>query len=765
MSKKILLTDVVPDIEQYWDHEKNNGREPYEFGASASDKVWTFCPVCRTSVQRNIRFTWQADKNGVGKVICCRTCVKRNRKNSLVALFPGIVAYWDDEKNEHTPDYYTISSGKKVYTNCPICGKSTYRAISDIVRKNASGSYELGPCMSCAKTTVRRAKTLLKSSISVCCPDISKYWAKENTVSPDELLYTDNTKIYTHCPSCNKILYRAAHNSFVKNGKTISVMRCQVCAATESNRAMAVERNGVVVETNPEILDWWDSSANTVTPESITRGAHDKVALKCPTCNHRYKRTVHKLINKCRDGVFRLTACPECGYSSRPDPEDNILALCPEIANWWSYEKNGDKKPEQFTKCSQFKAYMTCPDCGMELHSGISSLVKTLDDGTVVIRHDSMCRKYRAQNSDNNIVKLYPDIIKWWDKVKNFPDNPEDFTIGSPHKAYFKCPDCGLVVHIRISDAFKVDENGVPAIFRCSSCLGTRAIPGVNSLKVLYPEIADSCISNVNTDNILPDAESRYEWKCKICGGTWFGIVKDVVAGHSCPYCDGRQALKDYNDLATTHPDLAKEWSPNNERNVDTVLKSFTTPYLWICATCKGEYSYSVAEREVGDNACPYCDGRQALKGFNDLATTHPDLAEEWSPNNKRSIHTVLKSLTAPFLWVCPTCKGEYSCSVAKRKAGDSACPYCNDRKALFGFNSFKVRHPDLMQEWMEAENIIIGMDADKILDTCSDNVWWKCPICNYPYTMTIKDRLMKQKRGHNPCPRCNGRRQNRLHF
>ena len=80
---KVILTDAVPDIEKYWDYEANEGKKPSDFGASSSEKVWTKCPICGTSVRRNVRFTWEKDENGVGHVIHCRTCGKRNNNNSL----------------------------------------------------------------------------------------------------------------------------------------------------------------------------------------------------------------------------------------------------------------------------------------------------------------------------------------------------------------------------------------------------------------------------------------------------------------------------------------------------------------------------------------------------------------------------------------------------------------------------------------------------------------------------------------------------------
>ena len=87
-------------------------------------------------------------------------------------------------------------------------------------------------------------------------------------------------------------------------------------------------------------------------------------------------------------------------------------------------------------------------------------------------------------------------------------------------------------------------------------------------------------------------------------------------------------------------------------------------------------------------------------------------------------------------------------------------CPYCNDKLPLPGYNTVKVKHPDLInEEWAVNENVFIGVDPDKALDNSIEKAWWKCPNCNHLYLMSIKDRLMKLRRKHNSCTFCGGRR------
>ena len=82
------------------------------------------------------------------------------------------------------------------------------------------------------------------------------------------------------------------------------------------------------------------------------------------------------------------------------------------------------------------------------------------------------------------------------------------------------------------------------------------------------------------------------------------------------------------------------------------------------------------------------------------------------------------------------------------------------DRNTLSGYNTIKAKHPDLInEEWSTVENILLGLDPDKLLENGTEKAWWKCPICKHHYLMSVKDRLIKAKRKHNPCTFCNGRR------
>ena len=444
-------------------------------------------------------------------------------------------------------------------------------------------------------------------------------------------------------------------------------------------------------------------------------------------------------------------ACPECGYSSKGDPNDNILKLCPEVDKWWDYEANSPYRPEQFTKGSKFQAHFICPDCGMRLYTDIHSLMKSDENGKLHIRHEGKCLKFRSMKSDNNLVKQYPQIKEWWDYEENGKALPEEFTIHSAKRMHFICPSCGAKTYRRITDAFTIEANsGKPILFNCPYCRNKKALAGYNSLLDTNPELAKEWSDNndLKASEVLPTSSSRVQWVCPTCRGKYYAAIRDRKVGDdACPYCQNDKLLPGYNSLLDTNPELAKEWSDSNNLKASEVLPTSWSRVKWVCPTCRGEYSAIIRERKVGDDACPYCRNDKVLAGFNSLQDKNPKLAEEWSDSNNLKASEVLPTSWSRVKWVCPTCRGEYSAIIRERKVGDDACPYCRNDKVLAGFNSLQYKNPELAKEW-SANNV---RKADEVLPTSSSRVKWVCPTCKGEYSAIIRDR----KVGDDACPYC----------
>ena len=88
------------------------------------------------------------------------------------------------------------------------------------------------------------------------------------------------------------------------------------------------------------------------------------------------------------------------------------------------------------------------------------------------------------------------------------------------------------------------------------------------------------------------------------------------------------------NSLVEVHPELVSEWSDRNYPLLPTQVTVFANRKAWWkCKDCGREWKTLISTRS-GGSKCPYCSGYIFLKGFNDLQTTHPEIASEWSEKN-----------------------------------------------------------------------------------------------------------------------------------
>ena len=124
--------------------------------------------------------------------------------------------------------------------------------------------------------------------------------------------------------------------------------------------------------------------------------------------------------------------------------------------------------------------------------------------------------------------------------------------------------------------------------------------------------------------------------------------------------------------------------SEKNERPMTDFFDTSKYIAIWNCPTCKGEYTAPIRDREVGDDACPYCSNRKVLPGVNSFKQRHPDLMKEWNWINNYLLANpdeILDRYNEPLWWNCPKCGETYLCSPKKRlyyqKRHMESCTYC----------------------------------------------------------------------------------------
>lgn len=212
-----------------------------------------------------------------------------------------------------------------------------------------------------------------------------------------------------------------------------------------------------------------------------------------------------------------------------------------------------------------------------------------------------------------------------------------------------------------------------------------------------------------------------------------------------------KKTYRSTNCLALKNPDLATEW--NYEKN-ETLTPFDVTPSdatkVWWLGKCGHEWEATVGSRSRG-NGCPFCAHQLVLKGYNDLATTHPSLLEEWDyEKNEITPYEVMAGSNKLVWWKCK--KGHsYRAKLSFRsKKLKEDCPFCRSAwtELLPGFNDLQTLRPDLAEEWDQTKNE--PLLPSEVLFKAYKKVWWICKK-GHSYSQSVYNRV---NNGAN-CPYC----------
>jgi hypothetical protein len=91
-----------------------------------------------------------------------------------------------------------------------------------------------------------------------------------------------------------------------------------------------------------------------------------------------------------------------------------------------------------------------------------------------------------------------------------------------------------------------------------------------------------------------------------------------------CLYCSNQKTLAGYNDIATTHPEIA---ALILNVNPTTIGAGSRKKVIFLCPKGHPPTEARIDSRVGAGANCPYCSGRRPVPGVSDIATTHPEIA------------------------------------------------------------------------------------------------------------------------------------------
>lgn len=335
-----------------------------------------------------------------------------------------------------------------------------------------------------------------------------------------------------------------------------------------------------------------------------------------------------------------------------------------------------------------------------------------------------ICSGHQLLEGWNDLQTSHPELAKeahGW--------NPKTVMASSSKSLPWMCPQ-GHIWSTRVSRRAKGLD--------CSTCKKNNfaGIP----LAISHPGLAVEA-NGWDPSKYLSDRSKKVSWRCGE-NHIWNATLKDRKSGRGCPECGkgkgGKKVRQGVNDFKTLFPELSLQahgWNPQD------FLPGSSKRMEWICQESH-IWKAAISQRARTRSGCPYCAGQRAIAGKNDLRTLFPEIAKqafEWNPREHAAFSDRKMS------WKCS--KGHvYISPISSRTRGGNGCHYCSGQKVLAGFNDLKTTHPEVAAKAFHWNPTIVNCGSDKKRD-------W---ICDYGHVWraAVKDLVSKE----NGCPYCSGR-------
>jgi len=506
---------------------------------------------------------------------------------------------------------------------------------------------------------------------------------------------------------------------------------CPECAKIQrfiTKRRNIVARRGSLASNNPDLALQWHPTKNAqLTPNDISVNSDERVWWLCEK-GHEWDAP----INSRNSGV----GCPVCSGHKIVVGVNDLATVRPDLALQWHPTKNGELKPSAVTVGNGKKVWWLC-NKGHEWQSQINN--RTSGCGCPV------CSGKKVLVGYNDISTVMPSLVDEWHPTKNGSLTPQDFTIGSNKKVWWMCHKGhewqSAISHRsngrRCPKCFGETKTSFPeqAIFfylrQVTTAFNRYKLDARTEIDVYLPEYNigieyDGVFFHSGKKSV--EREQKKQDKLTKCGITLFRVKENkdysngmvvgkivyakpgandaelalvIKALYKCIINktrnsfdididvtrDRAQIYEQYvqgekeNSLSIINPKLASEWHPikNGKLTPDYVSAYSNKKVWWLCE--KGHEWQAVINSRRNGVGCPFCAGKQAIEGINDLATINPNLALQWhtSKNGQLSPQNVKASSNRVVWWICE--KGhEWKASIGSRNAG-RGCPNCSKKK------------------------------------------------------------------------------------
>ena len=737
-----------------WDYERNDIR-PSEVAPMSNKKRWwkcnkghsyEMCPNARCGRNR-------------GCPVCSNQIVMEG-ENDLESLHPDIAREWAaDENGDLCPSKVVCGSAKKVWWTC---SRGHKYAMQINLRVQGLG------CPYCSGHRVWSGFNDLETTD----PELVLEWDYEkNTVSPRKVSRGSSQKVWWRCKKCGNEWEARIANRI--NGR-----KCPKCAEIERKEKYfsgMLSRRGSLAEQYPELLGEWDNELNSkrgLNPEQVLPGSKRKASWICQKCGRKWKAAISsRALNGAGCSVCSRLDNGQKHIESIIKSKGSLNENYPELVLEWDYEKN-DITPDRISAGTGVAAWWICKTCGKSWKARVYSRTKGIGCPYCAKERNSSFPEQavfyyiskvfpEAINGDRNIISpneldIYIPTIK---TAIEYDGQAFHKSVTKDKKKSEKCKEKGIrLIRIREGECPPIDDGSICFHYEyknrtqlSDTIKSVLSILGVtdydvdvvrdsveidnqyvqrlkqNSFANAFPEVAKEWNYERNK-RITPEMVSygsakMYWWKCSL-GHDYLSSPASRASGNGCPYCSKHKLLSGFNDFETCYPTYAKEWDYEKNYPLKPSQVIGGNKKIWWKCSLGHSYEATMNSRTNRNSGCPICYGRKVLSGYNDLATTTPELISEWDYEKNKGLTPQMVSKGSRMIvwWKCSQ-NHRFQMSITSKKKGN--CPICNSKRIKVGFNDLATLYPEISKEWDYEKNK--ELKPDIVAPKSNKRVWWKC--------------------------------------
>jgi hypothetical protein len=326
----------------------------------------------------------------------------------------------------------------------------------------------------------------------------------------------------------------------------------------------------------------------------------------------------------------------------------------------------------------------------------------------------------KNENPKHGLFGQVPELEKFWDRNLNRNLDPSSLSKGSEKSAWWICGNN----HSFEKKIFDMVRSG------CSFCSNRSLLSGFNDLATVRPELAREFDLEKNgglsASSVLAGSAKKVWWKCSE-GHSFSARISDrKFSGSACPYCRGLYAIPGKTDILTRYPEITAAWDYvlNGELKPENCLPFSEKKVYWKCPAGHS-WLMRVKDRVINSQGCSVCGNHQIVKGINDLATLHPEIASTLALDlNAPDFAQTVGPHSQKIAWW--NCERNHTYQAPVKRRHNSGCPVCAGQKVMYGVNDLETQNPDAASHFLQGLN---GVSPREVLVSSRVKYYWECDL------------------------------------